>query len=162
MWKLKVAEGGSPWLRTINNHLGRQVWEFDPELGSPEDLAEIEKVRENYRDNRSRKKHSSDLFMRMQVNFAFLYLTPSLLHKYLAKSFNYVSSCLLMNLIYVFIVWFSISLVNNNLIILSFSIVLGYFYLFLFTVTQRVVSRTFMLLLLVNQDNYIILLGKNN
>ncbi|KAL1820018.1 hypothetical protein DCAR_0416325 [Daucus carota subsp. sativus] len=66
MWKLKVAEGGSPWLRTLNNHIGRQIWEFDPELGSPEELAEIEKVRESFRDNRFSKKHSSDLLMRMQ------------------------------------------------------------------------------------------------
>ncbi|GMN53288.1 hypothetical protein TIFTF001_022422 [Ficus carica] len=42
MWKLKIAEGGNPWLRTLNNHVGRQVWEFDPDLGSPEDLAQIE------------------------------------------------------------------------------------------------------------------------
>ncbi|KAK1361090.1 Terpene cyclase/mutase family member [Heracleum sosnowskyi] len=66
MWKLKVAEGGSPWLRTLNNHSGRQIWEFDPKLGSPEELAEIEKVRESFRDNRLSKKHSSDLLMRIQ------------------------------------------------------------------------------------------------
>lgn len=85
MWKLKVAEGGSPWLTTLNNHLGRQVWEFDPKLGSPQQLAEIEKVRENFRNNRSTIKHSSDLLMRMQVHFAVLYLTPSLLHKDLCQ-----------------------------------------------------------------------------
>ncbi|KAG5611192.1 hypothetical protein H5410_022473 [Solanum commersonii] len=45
MWKLKVGEGGSPWLLTLNRHIGRQVWEFDPNLGSLEDLAEIEKLR---------------------------------------------------------------------------------------------------------------------
>lgn len=70
MWKLKIAEGAStPWLRTTNNHTGRQVWEFDPKLGSPEELAEIEKVREYFRDNRFSKKHSSDLLMRIQVHF---------------------------------------------------------------------------------------------
>lgn len=67
MWKLKIAEGGSPWLRTLNNHVGRQVWEFDPKLGTPEELLEIEKAREHFRNNRFVKKHSSDLFMRMQV-----------------------------------------------------------------------------------------------
>ncbi|KAL8135301.1 hypothetical protein AgCh_010095 [Apium graveolens] len=66
MWKLKVAQGESPWLRTLNNHSGRQIWEFDPKLGSPEELAEIEKVRESFRHNRSTKKHSSDLLMRLQ------------------------------------------------------------------------------------------------
>ncbi|KAG7945107.1 hypothetical protein I3843_15G136300 [Carya illinoinensis] len=67
MWKLKVAEGGSPWLRTLNGHVGRQVWEFDPKLGSPEDLAEIERARENFSRNRFEKKHSSDLLMRIQL-----------------------------------------------------------------------------------------------
>ncbi|BBG92658.1 cycloartenol synthase 1 [Prunus dulcis] len=68
MWKLKIAEGGSPWLRTLNNHVGRQVWEFDPKLGTPEELLEIEKAREHFRNNRFVKKHSSDLFMRMQLS----------------------------------------------------------------------------------------------
>lgn len=67
MWKLKIAEGGNPWLRTVNNHVGRQIWEFDPNLGSPEELMEIEKVRLNFTENRFRKKHSSDLLMRFQV-----------------------------------------------------------------------------------------------
>nr|AGK62447.1 cycloartenol synthase [Panax quinquefolius] len=66
MWKLKIAEGGNPWLRTLNDHVGRQIWEFDPNIGSPEELAEIEKVRENFRDHRFEKKHSADLLMRIQ------------------------------------------------------------------------------------------------
>ncbi|KAL9420027.1 hypothetical protein AB3S75_037740 [Citrus x aurantiifolia] len=66
MWKLKIAEGGNAWLRTLNNHVGRQVWEFDPELGSPEELAKIEKARENFHNHRFEKKHSADLLMRLQ------------------------------------------------------------------------------------------------
>ncbi|KAI4351132.1 hypothetical protein L6164_005515 [Bauhinia variegata] len=66
MWKLKIAEGTSPWLRTLNNHVGRQVWEFDPKLGTPEELMEIERARENFSKNRFQQKHSSDLLMRIQ------------------------------------------------------------------------------------------------
>ena len=51
MWKLKIAEGGSPWLRTTDNHVGRQIWEFDPDLGSPEEQAEIERVRETFSEH---------------------------------------------------------------------------------------------------------------
>ncbi|KAK8977710.1 hypothetical protein V6N11_013491 [Hibiscus sabdariffa] len=68
MWKLKIAEGGNPWLRTVNNHVGRQIWEFDPHLGSPEELMEIEKARLNFTNNRLKKKHSSDLLMRLQFS----------------------------------------------------------------------------------------------
>lgn len=67
MWKLKIAEGGSPWLRTNNNHVGRQVWEFDPNLGTPEEIEAIERARESYRLNRFKCKHSADLPMRFQV-----------------------------------------------------------------------------------------------
>ncbi|XP_020102840.1 cycloartenol synthase [Ananas comosus] len=66
MWRLKIAEGGSPWLRTTNNHVGRQVWEYDPDLGTPEEIAEVEKAREAFRKNRFKMKHSSDLLMRLQ------------------------------------------------------------------------------------------------
>ncbi|XP_022753475.1 cycloartenol synthase 2 isoform X2 [Durio zibethinus] len=68
MWKLRIAEGGSPWLRTVNNNVGRQIWEFDPNLGSPEELMEIEKARNNFTNNRFRKKHSLDLLMRLQFS----------------------------------------------------------------------------------------------
>ncbi|KAF7148842.1 hypothetical protein RHSIM_Rhsim03G0270500 [Rhododendron simsii] len=72
MWKLKIAEGGgSPWLRTVNGHVGRQFWEFDPTevpLGSTdhEIITEIDKARENFHNNRFHRKHSSDLLMRIQ------------------------------------------------------------------------------------------------
>ncbi|KAJ8768252.1 hypothetical protein K2173_021192 [Erythroxylum novogranatense] len=66
MWKLKIAEGVNPWLRTTNDHVGRQVWEFDPKLGSPEELAQIENARRHFSANRFQQKHSSDLLMRFQ------------------------------------------------------------------------------------------------
>ncbi|KAG5226222.1 cycloartenol synthase family protein [Salix suchowensis] len=67
MWRLKIAAGGNPWLRTTNNHIGRQVWEFDPkQTPSPREIDEIENARQNFTENRFRIKHSADLIMRMQ------------------------------------------------------------------------------------------------
>ncbi|PWA39730.1 cycloartenol synthase [Artemisia annua] len=66
MWKLKVSEDGSPWLRSSNNHYGRQVWEFDPELGSLEEIAEVEEDRKTFVEKRFKQKHSSDILMRIQ------------------------------------------------------------------------------------------------
>ncbi|KAH8481432.1 hypothetical protein H0E87_029056, partial [Populus deltoides] len=68
MWRLKIAAGGNPWLRTTNNHIGRQVWEFDPTLTlSPREIEEIENARRKFTENRFLFKHSADLIMRMQI-----------------------------------------------------------------------------------------------
>lgn len=72
MWRLKIAKGSvgdsGGWLRSLNNHVGRQVWEFCPESGTAEELSKVEMARQSFRDNRFHKKHSSDLLMRIQVN----------------------------------------------------------------------------------------------
>ncbi|KAJ8766803.1 hypothetical protein K2173_008357 [Erythroxylum novogranatense] len=67
MWKLKLSQGGDPWLRSVNNNVGRQFWEFDPnDTGTPEEQAEVENARNQFTKNRFQAKHSSDLFMRLQ------------------------------------------------------------------------------------------------
>ncbi|XP_066337305.1 achilleol B synthase-like isoform X3 [Miscanthus floridulus] len=66
MWRLKIGEGGGPWLRSANNFIGRQVWEFDPYAGSQDELAEIERLRKEFTENRYQKKVAQDLLLRMQ------------------------------------------------------------------------------------------------
>ncbi|KAA8535879.1 hypothetical protein F0562_030882 [Nyssa sinensis] len=67
MWKLKIAEGNGKWLSSTNNHVGRQHWEFDPEAGTPKERAQVEKFREDFKNNRFRFKQSADLLMRLQL-----------------------------------------------------------------------------------------------
>jgi beta-amyrin synthase len=68
MWRLKIAEGGKdPYIFSTNNFAGRQIWEFDPQAGTPEERAKVEEARQNFYNNRFQVKPSSDLLCRMQV-----------------------------------------------------------------------------------------------
>ncbi|RZC92699.1 hypothetical protein C5167_011780 [Papaver somniferum] len=75
MWKLKVACNEGPyseWLFTTNNYAGRQTWEFDPDAGTPEERAEVEKARKEYFDNRYRVKACGDVLLRLQARINLL------------------------------------------------------------------------------------------
>ncbi|RYR07250.1 hypothetical protein Ahy_B05g074567 isoform B [Arachis hypogaea] len=66
MWKLKIGEGGKD-LISANNFIGRQHWEFDPNAGTPQEHAHVERLRQEFTKNRFSIKQSSDLLMRMQL-----------------------------------------------------------------------------------------------
>ncbi|XP_010502925.1 PREDICTED: tirucalladienol synthase-like [Camelina sativa] len=68
MWRLRIGAkvGDDPHSTTINNYVGRQIWEFDAEAGSPEELSEVEQARKNFSENRSQYKANADLLWRMQ------------------------------------------------------------------------------------------------
>ncbi|KAF7116952.1 hypothetical protein RHSIM_RhsimUnG0010000 [Rhododendron simsii] len=83
MWKLKVAEGQGPWLNSTNNFVGRQIWEFDSDAGTPEEREAVEKARDDYRKNRYRVCPSGDVLMRIQP---FLAQILSLLDDDICKS----------------------------------------------------------------------------
>jgi len=66
MWKLKIGGEKSPWLETLNDHVGRQYWEFDPNAGTPEERLAVENARAEYYKTRFLYRHSGDLLMRLQ------------------------------------------------------------------------------------------------
>ncbi|GMN63856.1 hypothetical protein TIFTF001_032936 [Ficus carica] len=70
MWKIKYGTGGEdPYLFSKNNFLGRQIFEFDPNAGTPEERAQVEKARQNFYRNRYKVKPCSDLIWRLQGLF---------------------------------------------------------------------------------------------
>lgn len=81
MWKLKIGDGGghfSEYLYSTNNFVGRQTWEFDPEAGTPEERAEVEKARHEYHKNRFEIKPCGDLLLKFQVVYS-IYILFSLI-----------------------------------------------------------------------------------
>ncbi|KDP37001.1 hypothetical protein JCGZ_06057 [Jatropha curcas] len=67
MWRLKIAEGGhDPYIYSTNNFLGRQIWEFDPNAGTPEERAEVEEACQNFWKNRFQVKPNADLLWQKQ------------------------------------------------------------------------------------------------
>ncbi|PKI56918.1 hypothetical protein CRG98_022691 [Punica granatum] len=80
MWRLKIAEGGnSPYLYSTNNYVGRQIWEFDPETGPPEQKAEVEAARLNFYNNRFKVRPSADLLWRNMFCMALNYICMRIL-----------------------------------------------------------------------------------
>ncbi|KAF5944750.1 hypothetical protein HYC85_018827 [Camellia sinensis] len=71
MWKLKIAKGHGPYLFSTDKYIGRQIWEFDPDVVSTEERAAVEKAREEYnkkfKNDRAQALPCSDLLMRMQL-----------------------------------------------------------------------------------------------
>ncbi|GMN63111.1 hypothetical protein TIFTF001_032187 [Ficus carica] len=69
MWRLKIGDGGNdPYIFSTNNFVGRQIWEFDPDAGTPEERATVEDARLNFvKHHRQVKRPSSDLLWRMQL-----------------------------------------------------------------------------------------------
>lgn len=41
---------------------------FDPDLGTPEERAQVDKARRDFAEHRFERKHSSDLLMRIQAH----------------------------------------------------------------------------------------------
>nr|GMD04327.1 dammarenediol II synthase-like [Ipomoea batatas] len=68
MWKLKVAEGGGPYMYSTNNYVGRQTWEYDANAGTPEEREAVENARREFIKIREKGSHAcGDLIMRMQM-----------------------------------------------------------------------------------------------
>ena len=66
MWKLVCSEANldpENKLHTLNAHVGRQTWTFDPNA-SEEDVQKQDERRKQFRENRFVQKHSKDAFMR--------------------------------------------------------------------------------------------------
>ena len=71
MRKLKIAEGKGPYLFSTNNFVGRQIWEYEPGAGTPEERGEVENARELFSKNCivNGVHPCGDLLMRMQVTY---------------------------------------------------------------------------------------------
>lgn len=71
MWRLKLSEGEE---ESVNEHVGRQFWEYDDHFGTSEESHHISHLRANFTLSRISSKHSSDLLYRFQVHLFFIFL----------------------------------------------------------------------------------------
>ena len=69
MWRFVSAgrTGDNGHLFSMNDHQGRQTWEFDPTAGTPEQRAQVEALRARFKRDRGHQKHSSDELLRLQA-----------------------------------------------------------------------------------------------
>ncbi|WVY92877.1 hypothetical protein V8G54_031965 [Vigna mungo] len=68
MWRVKIGDGGKdPHIFSTNNFLGRQIWEFDPLGGDPEERAQVEESRQHFFHNRYKLKACGDRLWRFQM-----------------------------------------------------------------------------------------------
>ncbi|XP_065874440.1 beta-amyrin synthase-like isoform X1 [Euphorbia lathyris] len=70
MWKLEIGNNGdnnNSLLFSTNNFVGRQVWKFHEDLGTPDELQQIQSARDNFTRNRFEVKASSDLLKNLQL-----------------------------------------------------------------------------------------------
>ncbi|WCJ34665.1 Cycloartenol synthase [Euphorbia peplus] len=67
MWKLKISKGNEEWIKSVNNNIGRQFWEFDENFGSEGERAQVDCFRNHFSENKFHVKQSSDLLVRFQL-----------------------------------------------------------------------------------------------
>ena len=85
MWRIKYGTGAEdPYLYSTNNFLGRQIFEFDPDAGTPEERSEVEEARQNFYRNRYKVKPCGDHIWRLQV----LYIYTTILHSYIIYNYT--------------------------------------------------------------------------
>ena len=77
MWKFVSAgnSGSHPWLRSVNDHAGRQTWEY-VDTATSEEKAELERLQDGFTHFRHQQKHSSDELLRMQSSNRRAHVSP--------------------------------------------------------------------------------------
>eukprot|EP00884_Botryococcus_braunii_P002417 jgi/Botrbrau1/12176/Bobra.0186s0084.1 len=68
MWKFLSGSAceRNGLVETLNDMQGRQMWVFDPNAGTPEQLLEVDRLRSVYWENRNEQKNSADELLRLQ------------------------------------------------------------------------------------------------
>ncbi|CAI9096983.1 OLC1v1033262C1 [Oldenlandia corymbosa var. corymbosa] len=69
MWRLQVATEADHGQKNgdINNSVGTCLWKFDADAGTPQERAQVENLRDEFRRNRFHVKLSANRLLRMQM-----------------------------------------------------------------------------------------------